>query len=104
MKVWGQQSTWKDWELSVAAEIWLQVPPFLDMRKNWVLDWTSVGAVIFVFVPKTRFLGRVLGTLGDALRPRGLFSNPFNHTQSPGRKVIIISQGFSSYPSFLCVP
>ena len=68
MKAWGQQSTWKDWELSVVAEIWLQMPLFLDVRKNWELDWASVGAVIFVFAPKMRFLGRALGTLGDALR------------------------------------
>jgi hypothetical protein len=34
---------------------------FLDAWKNWELDWASVGAVIFIFVPKTRFLDRVLG-------------------------------------------
>jgi len=30
----AEQSAWKDWELSAAAEIWLQMPPFLNVRKN----------------------------------------------------------------------
>ena len=66
--MWDQQSAWKDWELPAVAEIWLQMPLFLDERKNWELDWASVEAVIFAFAPKIRFLDRVLGTLGDDLR------------------------------------
>jgi hypothetical protein len=72
VKAWGQQSAWKDWERTVAAEIWLQIPPFLDAPKNWELDWAAIGAVIFVFISKTRFLGRVSGILGDALRFSGV--------------------------------
>jgi hypothetical protein len=29
--------------------------------------WPTVGAVVFMLVPNTRFLGCVLSTLGDAL-------------------------------------
>ena len=39
-----------------------------ERAKKWELDWASIGAVIFAFAPKIRFFGRVLGTLGDALR------------------------------------
>ena len=64
MKAWDQQSALKNWELSATAEIWLQMPLFLDVRKNWELDWASVEAVIFAFAPKVRFLD----TLGDTIR------------------------------------
>jgi hypothetical protein len=43
------------------------------VRKNLGLDWASVEAVVFLFVPKTRFLDGVLGTLGDALGKENYF-------------------------------
>ena len=57
-----------DWERVALAKIWLTRALVLGELKNWARDWTTVGALVFSFLPKTSFWECFLGTLGDALR------------------------------------
>ena len=42
----------------------------LGEPKNWAGDGTTVGALVFSFLPKTYFWECFLDTLGDALKNR----------------------------------